>query len=80
MATLRSTQPHFVRCIIPNETKSPGELTTHFVYLLHITLPHFIINHEIETWHKITPFERKSFLTTYANYIKIYLLYFNFNS
>uniref|UniRef100_A0A3Q3M3P8 Myosin-7B-like n=1 Tax=Mastacembelus armatus TaxID=205130 RepID=A0A3Q3M3P8_9TELE len=24
MANLRSTQPHFVRCIIPNETKSPG--------------------------------------------------------
>ncbi|XP_055948535.1 myosin heavy chain, muscle-like isoform X4 [Argiope bruennichi] len=24
MTTLRSTAPHFVRCIIPNETKSPG--------------------------------------------------------
>ncbi|XP_075897746.1 myosin-7-like [Nelusetta ayraudi] len=24
MANLRSTQPHFVRCIIPNEAKSPG--------------------------------------------------------
>lgn len=24
MATLRSTHPHFVRCIIPNELKSPG--------------------------------------------------------
>ncbi|TNN73125.1 Myosin-7 [Liparis tanakae] len=24
MAKLRSTQPHFVRCIIPNHTKSPG--------------------------------------------------------
>ncbi|XP_076839890.1 myosin-7 isoform X2 [Brachyhypopomus gauderio] len=24
MANLRSTQPHFVRCIIPNETKTPG--------------------------------------------------------
>lgn len=24
MANLRSTQPHFVRCIIPNETKNPG--------------------------------------------------------
>jgi len=24
MTTLRSTQPHFVRCIIPNELKQPG--------------------------------------------------------
>lgn len=24
MKNLRSTQPHFVRCIIPNETKNPG--------------------------------------------------------
>lgn len=24
MANLRSTQPHFVRCIIPNEAKNPG--------------------------------------------------------
>uniref|UniRef100_A0A4W6CIH1 Myosin, heavy chain 7B, cardiac muscle, beta a n=1 Tax=Lates calcarifer TaxID=8187 RepID=A0A4W6CIH1_LATCA len=24
MANLRSTQPHFVRCIIPNESKNPG--------------------------------------------------------
>uniref|UniRef100_A0A8C2I287 Myosin, heavy chain 7B, cardiac muscle, beta b n=1 Tax=Cyprinus carpio TaxID=7962 RepID=A0A8C2I287_CYPCA len=24
MTNLRSTQPHFVRCIIPNETKNPG--------------------------------------------------------
>lgn len=27
MTNLRSTHPHFVRCIIPNETKSPGEST-----------------------------------------------------
>ncbi|KAK4287230.1 hypothetical protein Pmani_039695, partial [Petrolisthes manimaculis] len=24
MTVLRSTAPHFIRCIIPNETKSPG--------------------------------------------------------
>lgn len=28
MANLRSTQPHFVRCIIPNDTKSPGNQGT----------------------------------------------------
>lgn len=27
MTTLRSTQPHFVRCIIPNELKQAGELS-----------------------------------------------------
>nr|XP_033797179.1 myosin-15 isoform X1 [Geotrypetes seraphini] len=26
MANLRSTAPHFVRCIIPNETKTPGDM------------------------------------------------------
>uniref|UniRef100_A0A8D8U4L3 Myosin heavy chain, muscle n=1 Tax=Cacopsylla melanoneura TaxID=428564 RepID=A0A8D8U4L3_9HEMI len=31
MATLRSTQPHFVRCIIPNEMKAPGVIDSHLV-------------------------------------------------
>ena len=26
MTNLRSTHPHFVRCIIPNETKTPGKI------------------------------------------------------
>lgn len=26
MTTLKSTQPHFVRCIIPNELKQPGKI------------------------------------------------------
>ena len=26
MTNLRSTHPHFVRCIIPNETKTPGAM------------------------------------------------------
>lgn len=30
MANLRSTQPHFVRCIIPNESKNPGESSQPF--------------------------------------------------
>lgn len=25
MKTLNATHPHFIRCIVPNETKSPGE-------------------------------------------------------
>lgn len=29
MTNLRSTQPHFVRCIIPNETKTPGKARHH---------------------------------------------------
>ncbi|KAJ8345578.1 hypothetical protein SKAU_G00297710 [Synaphobranchus kaupii] len=31
MANLRSTHPHFVRCIIPNETKMPGSMDHHLV-------------------------------------------------
>ncbi|XP_026327783.1 myosin heavy chain, muscle isoform X16 [Hyposmocoma kahamanoa] len=31
MTTLRSTQPHFVRCIIPNELKQPGLIDSHLV-------------------------------------------------
>ncbi|XP_026180590.1 myosin-8-like [Mastacembelus armatus] len=31
MANLRSTHPHFVRCIIPNETKTPGVMDHHLV-------------------------------------------------
>lgn len=31
MATLRATQPHFVRCIIPNELKQPGVIDSHLV-------------------------------------------------
>ncbi|XP_040293918.1 myosin-3 [Bufo bufo] len=31
MSNLRTTHPHFVRCIIPNETKTPGEMDHHLV-------------------------------------------------
>nr|DBA22487.1 TPA: hypothetical protein GDO54_013510 [Pyxicephalus adspersus] len=31
MTNLRSTHPHFVRCIIPNETKSPGVMDNRLV-------------------------------------------------
>ncbi|XP_030634159.1 myosin, heavy chain 7B, cardiac muscle, beta a [Chanos chanos] len=31
MTNLRSTQPHFVRCIIPNETKTPGTMDAFLV-------------------------------------------------
>ncbi|KAL7741073.1 hypothetical protein ACLKA6_018112 [Drosophila palustris] len=31
MTILRSTQPHFVRCIIPNELKQPGLVDAHLV-------------------------------------------------
>ncbi|XP_069510584.1 myosin-4-like [Ambystoma mexicanum] len=31
MANLRTTHPHFVRCLIPNETKTPGVMDNHLV-------------------------------------------------
>eukprot|EP00062_Callorhinchus_milii_P004844 gi/632943620/ref/XP_007887045.1/ PREDICTED: myosin-4-like isoform X2 [Callorhinchus milii] len=31
MANLRTTHPHFVRCLIPNETKTPGLMDNHLV-------------------------------------------------
>merc|ERR1712226_1625159 len=31
MTNLKSTQPHFVRCIIPNEHKKPGLMEAHLV-------------------------------------------------
>ncbi|XP_029456108.1 myosin-3 [Rhinatrema bivittatum] len=31
MSNLRTTHPHFVRCIIPNETKTPGTMDHHLV-------------------------------------------------
>uniref|UniRef100_A0A8D0GLT8 Uncharacterized protein n=1 Tax=Sphenodon punctatus TaxID=8508 RepID=A0A8D0GLT8_SPHPU len=31
MTNLRSTHPHFVRCLIPNETKTPGTMDHHLV-------------------------------------------------
>ncbi|XP_076804948.1 myosin-6-like [Clavelina lepadiformis] len=31
MTNLRSTHPHFVRCLIPNERKCPGEMESHLV-------------------------------------------------
>ncbi|XP_063066789.1 myosin heavy chain, fast skeletal muscle-like [Engraulis encrasicolus] len=31
MTNLRSTHPHFVRCLIPNEIKKPGLMTNHLV-------------------------------------------------
>ncbi|KAG1661467.1 Myosin heavy chain, muscle [Nymphon striatum] len=31
MKTLHETSPHFIRCIIPNETKSPGVIDSHLV-------------------------------------------------
>lgn len=31
MTNLRSTHPHFVRCLIPNESKTPGKTSQHFL-------------------------------------------------
>ncbi|XP_044161130.1 myosin-4-like [Bufo gargarizans] len=31
MTNLRSTHPHFVRCLIPNETKTPGTMENHLI-------------------------------------------------
>ncbi|XP_042337811.1 myosin heavy chain, fast skeletal muscle-like, partial [Plectropomus leopardus] len=31
MTNLRSTHPHFVRCLIPNESKTPGLMENHLV-------------------------------------------------
>ncbi|CAH2316399.1 myosin-3-like [Pelobates cultripes] len=31
MSTLRSTHPHFVRCLIPNDTKTPGIMENHLI-------------------------------------------------
>lgn len=31
MTTLHQTQPHFIRCIIPNEVKTPGLIDSHLV-------------------------------------------------
>ncbi|KAM4664474.1 myosin-4-like isoform 1-T1 [Discoglossus pictus] len=35
MSNLRSTHPHFVRCLIPNETKTPG------------TMDHYLVMHQL---------------------------------
>ena len=39
MTNLRTTHPHFVRCLIPNETKTPGMLDlliiTYAVYIIY---------------------------------------------
>ncbi len=32
MTNLRSTHPHFVRCLIPNESKTPGKVIKAYRY------------------------------------------------
>ena len=36
MTNLRSTHPHFVRCLIPNETKTPGKKPTFLLTECHV--------------------------------------------
>ena len=41
MTNLRSTHPHFVRCLIPNESKTPGRFENTFVFELYTVLKVF---------------------------------------
>ena len=34
MTNLRSTHPHFVRCLIPNESKTPGKHYYYYYYII----------------------------------------------
>lgn len=49
MTTLRSTQPHFIRCIIPNEIKTGGKFPSQtfplFPILLLLTMQLVCIKH-----------------------------------
>lgn len=42
MTTLRSTQPHFIRCIIPNEIKTGGTILFLFLLCLYLLYSIFI--------------------------------------
>uniref|UniRef100_A0A670J012 Myosin-4-like n=1 Tax=Podarcis muralis TaxID=64176 RepID=A0A670J012_PODMU len=44
MTNLRSTHPHFVRCLIPNETKTPGDSHVYYSTVLHIRILYKILN------------------------------------
>ncbi|KAK3575353.1 hypothetical protein QTP86_025505 [Hemibagrus guttatus] len=44
MTNLRSTHPHFVRCIIPNESKTPGKFKSHFLLCL---MENFLVIHQL---------------------------------